>query len=93
MSVKTGQQVKVIAGKNKGKTGKVLQVLPSLNKVVVDGVNKMFKHFKNRQSAEGKGDRLEFFGPIDLSNVQVIEEAAIKEQKPKSSKKPASKKS
>jgi len=70
MKIKTGDNVKIIAGKDKSKTGKVLQVFPDLNKVVVEGVNKSFKHLKKRGSQPGQ--RVEFTAPIDSSNVKVI---------------------
>ena len=72
MKIKKGDNVKVIAGKDSGKTGKVMQLLPKDNKVVVDGVNKMYKHMRAQQQGE-KGQRLEFFGPIHMSNVMVID--------------------
>lgn len=82
MPIKTGQTVKVISGKDKGKTGKVTQVFPRDNRVVVEGVNKMYKHLKQRVSktssrsaGAAKGERVEYFGPIHLSNVKVTEEA------------------
>lgn len=91
MAIKTGQTVKVISGKDKGKTGKVTQVFPRLNRVVVEGVNKMYKHLKQRagktarqQAGSNKGERVEYFGPIHMSNVVVTEETAAK--KPKTEK-------
>ena len=67
-----GDTVVVIAGKDKGKTGKVMQVLPTENKVVVEGVNKTFKHAKTRKQGE-KGQKIEFFGPINASNVMLVD--------------------
>lgn len=61
----------VLSGKDKGKTGKVIQVLPTENRVVVDGVNKSYKHVKPRQSGE-KGQKIDFFGPINASNVGLL---------------------
>lgn len=90
MKIKTGQTVKVISGKDKGKTGQVIQVFPKLNKVVVDGVNKAFKHLKTRHiSGSEKGERVEYSSPIHVSNVKVVEEqpkAAKKEEKAKTKK-------
>lgn len=80
MKIKTGQTVKVLSGKDKGKTGKVIQVFPKLDKVVIDGVNKMYKHLKrsHRSSQSGQtsqsGERVEYFGPIHVSNVKVVED-------------------
>lgn len=72
MKIKKGDTVKVIAGKDSGKTGKVIQVIPTDGKVVVDGVNKMVKHIRS-QRREEKGQRYEFFGPINVSNVMVLD--------------------
>ena len=90
MKIKSGQSVKVLTGKDKGKTGQVIQVFPKLNKVVVDGVNKAFKHLKRQQMSGGqKGERVEYFSPIDASNVQVVE---VAEKKTEKEAKPAKKK-
>lgn len=69
--IKVGDKVAVIAGKDKGKTGKVTQILPELDKVVVEGVNTMFKHIKSRKRGE-KGQRIEFNGPLHSSNVMLV---------------------
>ncbi|RJQ35611.1 50S ribosomal protein L24 [Candidatus Parcubacteria bacterium] len=71
MKIKINDKVKVTAGKDKGKTGKVIQVMPQDDKVVVEGVNVMYKHIKSRKSGE-KGQRVQFNGPINSSNVVVI---------------------
>jgi len=68
LRIKTGDQVKVIAGKNKGKTGKVLQTFPKLNRVVVEGVNSAKRHLRTSRSGE-KGQVVEFFMPIHASNL------------------------
>lgn len=70
MKIKTGDNVQVTTGKDKGKTGKVLQVFPDLEKVVVEGVAKSFKHLKRRGKTPGQ--RVEFTAPIHISNVKVI---------------------
>ncbi len=70
MKVKTGDNVRVIAGKDKGKTGKVVQVFPVLEKVVVENVNKAVKHLKKRGSTPGQ--RVDYFAPIHISNVRVV---------------------
>ncbi len=53
--VKTGDEVIVINGKNRGKKGKVLEVSPSEGKVIVEGVNMVTKHVKPRQMGEPGG--------------------------------------
>jgi large subunit ribosomal protein L24 len=68
MNIKKGDNVIVIAGSNKGKKGKVLKSIPSLNKVIVEGVNLKKKAHK----AKKKGDQsqiLEIAMPIHVSNV------------------------
>ncbi|MDP2631926.1 MAG: 50S ribosomal protein L24 [Candidatus Uhrbacteria bacterium] len=73
MKIKTGDNVRVTAGKDKGKTGKVLQVFPNLNKVVIEEINKAVKHLKRRGNTAGQ--RIDYFAPIDASNVRVIGKA------------------
>lgn len=71
MTVKTGDTVVVIAGKDKGKTGKVAAVYADANKVLVDDVNIVTKHQKPR-SQQDKGGIVKKSAPIDASNVQVV---------------------
>ena len=52
LHVKTGDEVKIISGRDKGKTGKVLQVSPSEGKVIVEGCNMVTKHVKARQQGQ-----------------------------------------
>lgn len=74
LRIKTGDIVKVIAGKDKGKTGKVIQTFPKLNRVVVEGVNLSKRHLRPRKSGE-KGQIVEFSMPIHASNVQPVTES------------------
>lgn len=71
MTIKTGDTVVVIAGKDKGKTGKVSAVYADANKVLVDDVNVVTKHQKPR-SQQDKGGIVKKSAPIDASNVQVV---------------------
>lgn len=71
LQLKTGDEVVVIAGKNKGKKGKVVQTLPKLNRVVIEGVNLTKRHMRSRRS-EDKGQVIEFAMPIHASNVQPV---------------------
>ena len=71
MFVKTGDKVKVIAGKDKGKEGTVLSVNAKTNRIVVKGVNKIKKHEKPSQT-NANGGVVEKEGPIHASNVKVI---------------------
>lgn len=68
--VKTGDTIEVIAGKDRGKTGKVLQVFPRLARVSVQGINLMKRHMRSRRSGD-KGQIIQFPMPIHLSNVRV----------------------
>jgi large subunit ribosomal protein L24 len=71
LRIKSGDTVKVLRGKDRGKTGKVSQVLAARNLVVVDGINQMVKHLKSSRRGE-KGQRIEFFGPIAAANVMLV---------------------
>ncbi|MBT4857009.1 50S ribosomal protein L24 [Candidatus Uhrbacteria bacterium] len=70
MKIKAGDNVRVTAGKDKGKTGKVLQVFPKVGKIVVENVNKAVKHLKKKGGQPGQ--RVEFTAPINASNVRVV---------------------
>ena len=71
MTIKTGDNVLVIAGKDKGKTGKVTAVYADQNKVLVENVNVVTKHQKPR-SQQDKGGIVKSEGPIHSSNVQLV---------------------
>lgn len=71
MKIKKGDQVVVITGKDKGKTGEVTQVMPTENRVVVAGVNMMTKHAKPTQMSQGGLQRIE--APIHVSNVALAD--------------------
>lgn len=69
MKFHTGDSVVVISGADRGKTGTIAKVLKEENKLVIEGVNKRVKHVKGRNGEAGQ--RVEFFAPIDASNVAV----------------------
>ncbi len=69
--LKKGDKVVVLAGKDKGKTGEITQVMPKDNKAIVDGVNISIRHTK--QSAQSQGGRLPQPMPIDLSNLAIVD--------------------
>ena len=71
LNIKKGDTVLVIAGKDKGKSGKVLVAQPADNSVVVAGVNIIAKHKKPR-SAQDKGGIIKKEGKIHASNVQIV---------------------
>lgn len=91
MKIKVGDNVRVITGSNKGKEGKVLNVLRKDNRVVVDGVNIVKKHVKPNRTNES-GGILEVEAPIHISNVKVLTKETKKEIKKEVKEKKASKK-
>jgi len=71
LRIRKDDMVIVIAGKDKGKKGKVLKVLPSKNRAVVEGVNLVKKHLR-RRSEEEKGGIFQIPAPIHLSNLMLF---------------------
>jgi len=71
MKIKQGDKVKILTGKDKGKTGKVLQVFSVANKASIEGLNLLIKHMRPRKQGE-KGQRIEFPAPMELSNVILV---------------------
>ncbi len=71
MNIKKNDKVKMLAGKDKGKSSKVLQSMPTKNKVSVEGLNLLIKHLRPRRDGE-KGQRIEFPSFVDASNVALI---------------------
>lgn len=69
MKIKKGDNVKIITGKDKGKSGKIVHVLVKENKVIVEGANMMKKHQRPRKSGE-KGSMRNIEMPIHVSNVK-----------------------
>ncbi|MCC6520751.1 50S ribosomal protein L24 [Candidatus Nomurabacteria bacterium] len=77
MKIKKGDNVIVITGRDKGKKGTVVKALPTINKVVVEGVNMRKKHQKPRKSGE-KGSMIETPRPLHVSNVKNTDTASKK---------------
>ena len=71
MQVKAGDKVKVIAGKDKGKEGKILSVIPSTGRVIVEGVSVAKRHQRPTQQMP-QGGIIEKEAPISNSNVQLV---------------------
>lgn len=71
MKIKVGDLVQIVAGKDKGKQGKVIQCFPQMEKVVVENANTLVKHLRPQVRGE-KGQRVEFSAPIHVSNVKLI---------------------
>ncbi|MDE6284195.1 MAG: 50S ribosomal protein L24 [Bacilli bacterium] len=77
MKVKVGDQVLIIAGKDKGKDGKVIKTLKSKNKVVVEGLNMVKRHSKPTNTGN-TGGIFDIEAPIHVSNVKVISDSDAK---------------
>lgn len=73
MKIRKGDNVKVIAGKDKGKTGTVLRAFPREDTVLVEGVNIVKKHARNRRR-RSQGQIVERPAPVHVSNVSLMEE-------------------
>jgi large subunit ribosomal protein L24 len=72
MNLKKGDRVSVLTGKDKGKEGKVLQVLRKVERVVVEGINVVKRHQKP-SNANQTGGIIEKEAPIHISNVKPLE--------------------
>ena len=71
MKLKLSDQVVVIAGKNKGKTGKIIATDKTANRVTVEKINMQVRFKKKSKSAPGQ--RFQKEGPIDVSNVMLVD--------------------
>jgi len=71
MKIKKNDKVIILKGKDKGKTGKVLQVFESKNRASIEGLNLLIKHMRPRRQGE-KGQRIEFPAPIEVSNLALL---------------------
>ena len=72
MKIKVGDNVKVLAGKDRGKTGMVTKTLKKEDRVIVEGINVVKKHMKPNQMNQN-GGIVELNAPIHVSNVKKIE--------------------
>ncbi len=81
MRIKKNDNVKILAGKDKGKSGKVLQVLPEEGRVSVEGLNLLVKHMRPNREGE-KGQRIEFPAFINTSNVALVCPACGRQTRP-----------
>ena len=71
MKLKKGDTVVVISGKDKGQEGEVVQVMPTVNKVIVNGVNTAKKHSKARKTNQ-QGGIIDRDMPVHASNVMLV---------------------
>ncbi len=72
MKIKVNDEVVILAGKDKGKTGKVIKTLRNKDKVVVEGINMIKKHQKPNQMNQN-GGIYDMEAPIHVSNVKKVE--------------------
>lgn len=72
LKIKTGDTVKILSGKDKGKTGKVIKVMPKIGKLVVENVNLHTKFERSKKAGE-KGKKVTFFGGLPVSKVMLID--------------------
>lgn len=73
--IRTGDMVVIIAGRDRGKIGRVLRVVTSRNRVVVEGINRVWKHVRPSQRTP-QGGRIQKDAPIHLSNVMPVDPGA-----------------
>ncbi len=71
MKIKKGDNILVISGKDKGRTGKILKSLPRELKILVDGINLKKKHVRPKREGE-KGQVVSLPAPMNISNVKLI---------------------
>ncbi len=72
LKIKKGDTVKILSGKDRGKTGKVLRTIPTINRVVVENIN-MHTRFEKSKKAGTPGQRVTFAGGIHASNVMLVD--------------------
>ncbi len=82
MKIKVGDSVLVLAGKDKGKTGRVIKTMAKKDKVVVEGINIVKKHVKPNRTNEN-GGIFDIEAPIHVSNVKKIVEEKTSKKKAK----------
>ncbi|MDD5769601.1 MAG: 50S ribosomal protein L24 [Candidatus Gracilibacteria bacterium] len=70
MKIRKDDNVLVISGKDKGKTGKVLKVLARTNKVLIEGINVVTRNYKKNGTTPGQSVKKE--NPLDVSNVMLV---------------------
>ncbi|MFH0937591.1 MAG: 50S ribosomal protein L24 [Candidatus Daviesbacteria bacterium] len=70
MKIQKNDNVKILVGKDAGRTGKVLRVLPKESKVIVEGINMYKRHI--RKTGQNQGGIIEIAKPLDISNVALI---------------------
>ena len=69
--IKKGDLVEIISGKDKGKRGRVLKVLPKKKKIIVEGLNLVVKHLRGRREGE-KGQKIKIPAPLWICKVKLV---------------------
>lgn len=72
LKIKTGDTVKIISGKDKGKTGKIIKVLPKSGKITVENVN-VHTRFERSKKAGQPGNKISFFAPFPVSKAMLLD--------------------
>ena len=85
LNLKKGTQVKIITGKDKGKTGEILEIQKKLGRIKIKSINMIKKHMK--PTKENKGGIISKENFIHISNVKNIDKHKIKPKQKKESKK------
>ena len=70
--IRKNDNVVVVTGKDRGKRGRVLRLVPSKNRLIVEGVNLMKRHTKPNPGQNVKGGVVESEAPLHASNVQIV---------------------
>lgn len=71
LRIKTGDTVRILRGKDRGKQAKVLAALPKEGRVLVEGMNMVFRHVRPKRAGE-KGQRVQVAAPVNVANVQLM---------------------
>jgi large subunit ribosomal protein L24 len=73
MRIKKNDTVRVLSGKDRGKSGKVVRALPQEDKVVVEGINMRTRHKRTTKNTKQGGGIITFSAPLHVSNVALID--------------------
>lgn len=71
MRIKTGDKVRILTGKDRGKTGKVVQAFPRLRLLSIEGINLSVKHLRPRKGGE-RGQKVQFPAPLPAAKVMLV---------------------
>src|SRR5487761_873323 len=72
LDIRAGDQVEVIAGKDRGKRGTVVRSIPATQRIVVEGINRLKRHTKSGVAGNIQGGIIDFNAPIAYSNVLLV---------------------